>query len=296
MGDRGVSERRPDLSAHSLYSVRPMPLADLHTHTNRSDGRLSPPGLIEKAARRGLAAIAVTDHDSVEALPLAAFAAEQHGITLVPGVELSAWAGEQELHLLGYGFDPQNRRLLDHLARYHTERRDRALAMVEQLGALGVPVRWERVEALAGRGVIGRPHVARALVEARHVGSMGEAFLRFIGNDGPAYVARAPVAPAVLIEMLHDAGGICVLAHPGDRVPEPLLAELVAVGLDGVEVMHPSHDVDLQAYWADVARRYGLLATGGSDYHGYREEEEERFGQYGVPVERLSALGLMVDG
>jgi len=267
-----------------------MPLADLHAHTNRSDGRLSPPGLLEKAARRGLAALAVTDHDSVEGLPLAAYAARQHGIDLVAGVELSAWTGGRELHLLGYAFDPADRALAAHLAHYRADRERRARAIVDRLAELGAPIRWERVAAIAGHGAIGRPHLARALVEARHVETSGEAFLRYLADDAPGYVPRTPVPPADLVALVHAAGGVCVLAHPYDT-SEDTVAALVADGLDGIEVIHPAHDEDRQWHWAEVAARHGLLATGGSDYHGFRgEEEEERFGRYGVPLARVEAL------
>jgi 3',5'-nucleoside bisphosphate phosphatase len=283
-----VSAGVPTFSARRTYVA--VPLADLHTHTNRSDGRLSPPGLVEKAARRGLAALAVTDHDSVEGLPLAAHAAREHGITLVPGVELSAWADGRELHLLGYAFDPADPALRAHLAHYRADRERRAREIVARLGELGAPVRWERVAAIAGRGAIGRPHLAHALVEARHVGSVGEAFLRYLGDGAPANVGKTPVAPAELIALVHGAGGVCVLAHPYD-LPEAAVAALVADGLDGIEVVHPAHDADRQAHWAEVAARHGLLATGGSDHHGFRgEEEDERFGRYGVSLDALAAL------
>jgi 3',5'-nucleoside bisphosphate phosphatase len=267
-----------------------MPLADLHTHTNCSDGRLSPEALVEKAARHGLAALAITDHDSVDAYPLAVGAAQQHGIELISGVELSAWLHDREVHLLGYGFDPASPEVHEHLERYQADRVARARAMVERLAELGVPVRWERVTALAGRGAIGRPHVARALVEARHVDTVTEAFDRFLTLGAPAYVAKPPVASADLIALVHRAGGVCSLAHPGAYVSESVLLDLIDAGLDGVEVVHPSHDEMMEDYWTEVAQRYGLLATGGSDYHGVRPEEDERLGSYGVPYARIRRL------
>ncbi len=267
-----------------------MPLADLHAHTDRSDGRLSPPGLVQKAALRGLAALAITDHDSVDGLALAAPAAKEYGVRLVPGVELSANVGGQDVHLLGYGFDPRDGGLRAHLARYRAERLDRAEAIVARLADLGAPVRMERVLRHAGAGAVGRPHVARALVEARHVPTTGQAFARYLGDDAPAFVAKGNASPAELIGLVHAAGGVCVLAHPGLWTPDALADELVRAGLDGVETVHPAHDADMQAHWEAFAAARGLLTTGGSDYHGFRPEEEERFGSFGVPVERLATL------
>lgn len=261
-----------------------MPRADLHTHTTASDGRLSPPGLVEKAALRGLAALSITDHDTLAAYPTARLAAERHGLELVPGVELSVRAEGRDVHLLGYGFDLEHEGLRAHLARYRAERQRRAEEIVARLGMLGVPVSLGHVLALAEGGAVGRPHVARALLEAGHVGSVQEAFARFLGEGGPAAVPKGAATPEEAITLLHEAGGVCVLAHPGTSITPKVLAHLLEAGLDGIEVVHPVHDEALEAYWRDVARRHGLLETGGSDYHGFREEEEARFGTYTVPA------------
>lgn len=264
--------------------------ADLHTHTTCSDGRLSPPGLVEKAALRGLAALAITDHDSVEAYPLAQAAADRFGITLVPGVELSANVDGADVHLLGYGFDPADAGLRAHLARYRQERLERAREIVARLAALGRVVELERVLTLAGQGAVGRPHVARALVEAGHVETVQEAFERYLGNDAPAFVPKGTATPEELIGLIHAAGGVAVLAHPGHWTREATVRRLVEAGLDGIETVHPAHDENLVGYWQGMAVRYDLLQTGGSDYHGFRELDEERFGAYTVPVERLTRL------
>jgi 3',5'-nucleoside bisphosphate phosphatase len=267
-----------------------MPLADLHTHTTFSDGRLTPPGLVEKAALRGLAALAVTDHDSVGGYPLAAAAAVRYGITVIPGVELSADVDGRDVHILGYGFDPANSDLRAHLAAYREDRLERARAMVGRLETLGVPVRLDRVLRLAAGGAVGRPHVARALVEARHVTTVGQAFERYLADDGAAYVAKVPVSPEALVELVHEAGGVVVIAHPGEVVDEAVLARLLSAGIDGIETIHPSHDEVLRNRWNEVAERHGLFTTGGSDYHGFRPGEEIVFGTLGVPLDRLAHL------
>lgn len=266
------------------------PRADLHTHTTASDGRLSPPGLVEKAALRGLAALSITDHDTIAAYPTARLAAERYGIELIPGVELSAPIEGHDVHLLGYGFDLAHAGLRAHLARYRTQRLERAEEMVARLGALGAPVALDRVLTLAGGGAVGRPHVARALLEAGHVETVQDAFVRFLGDGGPAAVPKGTASPEELIALVHDAGGVCVLAHPGAWITPDVFARLLAAGLDGVEVIHPAHDEVLVEYWRIVARRHGLIETGGSDYHGFREDEEERFGAYTVPAAALERL------
>lgn len=267
-------------------------LADLHTHTDRSDGRLSPPALVERAALRGLGALAITDHDTLAAWPLARFTADRLGLHLIPGVELSARFGEGDLHLLGYGFDPAHPGLREHLARFATERVTRAETIVERLAELGAPVSMERVRRIAGVGVIGRPHVARALVEARHVETMGQAFDRYLGDGAPAFVPKGNATAAELVALVHEAGGFVSLAHPADSVTEADVERLVADGLDAIEVVHPSHLGELESRWDAVAVRFGLRRTGGSDFHGHREGDADRFGRFGIPMDWLAPLGL----
>lgn len=264
--------------------------ADLHTHTTASDGRLSPPGLVQKAHLRGLAALSITDHDTLAAYPTATLAAEKAGIELIPGVELSANVHGHDVHLLGYGFDLADAGLRAHLARYREERVGRAREMVDRVTALGYPVAWERVLEIAGGGAIGRPHVARAIVEAGHAETIQGAFAAFIGDDAPAFVPKGTATPEELIALLHAAGGVCAIAHPATFVRVALVERLVSAGLDAIETVHPAHDADLQAYWRGIAHRFGLIETGGSDYHGFGEHDDERFGTYTVPAGRVRRL------
>ncbi len=267
-----------------------MPRADLHTHTTASDGRLSPPGLVEKAHLRRIAVLSITDHDTLGAYPTAALAAERYGVELIPGVELSANVDGDDVHLLGYGFDLGDEGLRAHLARYRDERHARASEIVDRLAALGRPVRLERVLEIAAGGAVGRPHIARALVEAGHAQTLQGAFTLYLGDGGPAFVPKGRASAEELIALVHAAGGVCVLAHPGTWVEVRFVERLVADGLDGVETVHPAHDDGLREHWRAVARRFGLLETGGSDYHGFGERDDERFGAYTVPAERAAPL------
>ncbi len=267
-----------------------MSRADLHTHTTASDGRLSPPGLVEKAHLRGLSVLSITDHDTLAAYPTASFAAERYGIELIPGVELSANVRGTDVHLLGYGFDLDDAGLRAHLAQYREERQERAEEIVDRLTEIGRPIELDRVLDFAAGGTVGRPHIARALVEAGYAGTVQGAFVQYIGDGAPAFVPKGKASAEELIELVHTAGGVCVLAHPGTWVQVRFAEHLASVGLDGIETVHPSHDDDVREHWRAVTRRLGLFETGGSDYHGFNPRDDERFGQYTVPVERAIPL------
>lgn len=241
---------------------------DLHTHTTASDGLLAPVALVAEARAHGVGLLAVCDHDTTAGLDEAIAAGPTSGVEVWPGVELSCDVEAGEVHILGYFIDRQLPWFQALLERLREGRARRAERMVERLAALGVPVALGRVRAFAGDGAIGRPHVARALVEAGHVQTIGEAFDRFIGRTGPAYVERVKVTPAQAVQIIRAAGGLAVLAHPGWGAQEGLVPELVAAGLDGIEVYYPDHTPDQVAHYAALARAYGLLVTGGTDFHG----------------------------
>jgi hypothetical protein len=262
------------------------PFADLHTHTTYSDGRATPAELVEAAEARGLSALAVTDHDTVDAWPDVQAAARRCGIELLTGVELSVVDDGEEVHLLGYGFRPDDPGLTDHLAQYRAVRRERAEQIVERLQAEGVAIAFADVaRQVAEQGVFGRPHVAAALVEGGHVASTGEAFRKYLQQGEAAYVAKPEFPAHKALSLLHEAGGIGVLAHPGHHTSHALVKRLIRAGLDGIEVAHPSHDRHLVEYYRRLARDYDLVETGGSDYHGHPETDDtssRRFGAYGV--------------
>lgn len=268
----------------------PDALVDLHLHTDRSDGAHAPAEVVRRAVAAGLAAVAVTDHDTLAAWPDAAAAGREHGVEVVPGIECSVRVGAQEVHLLGYAFDPAHERLRRYVDWFRTWRRDRARHVVAQLGAQGVPLPFGAVEAQAGTAVYGRPHVARALVAEGLVETEREAFDRYLGPEGTVDVPVSPVTAATVLALLHEAGGVGVLAHPGHWTSDRTLMALVRAGLDGVECVHPSHDAALTRYYRGVARDFALLETGGSDYHGTRPGDEERLGRFGVPYALLDRL------
>lgn len=264
--------------------------ADLHTHTTASDGLLSPSELVERAMNVGLAAIAITDHDTVVG------ATEAQSLTspnlrVVVGVELSCSIDDVDVHMLGYGFDIANSGLHALLAERADERRTRAAAIVERLASLGVVISLDRVAEIAGDGTIGRPHIARALVEAGSVSTVGEAFDRFLGTGRPGYVERPVLSPDRAIRVIHEAAGSAVLAHPlyspgyADFLPG-----LVAAGLDGIEVIYPDHVAEIRRSLSGLATRFDLVETGGTDFHGDFGRTGKALGETAVSVRVIDAL------
>ena len=245
--------------------------ADLHMHSTASDGVYTPEALMNLAADLGCTHVALTDHDSTAGIPLALEAAKRRGMQLIPGVELSCGA-QKEIHVLGYGFDPENAALRAFCEARVAQRVARMEAMVQRLCELGKPIEMKRVRELA-RGVIARPHMARAMVEAGYVTSVADAFDRYLKPGRPAYVPKEDVKVAEAVRLIAQAGGIAVLAHPmelkmGETQLESLIGEWRAQGLSGVEVYHPSAQNNHAAFLHNLARREGMLVTGGSDFHG----------------------------
>ncbi len=266
--------------------------ADFHTHTNASDGKLTPTALVGLAVSRGLSVLAVTDHDSTEGIAEALAAAAEHpGFTLVPGVEMSTDIPGDEIHVLGYFLDPEDSAFQTMLSDLRTARRDRGRMMVEKLRALGMDIPWERVAEVAGDGSVGRPHVAQVLQEKGYVSSFQEAFDRYIGRNGPAYAERVKLTPVEAIEMLAKAGALPVLAHPASlsNLGE-LLSELKAAGMVGMEVYYQDYDQNTCARLGAAAERYGLLKLGGSDFHGMGGSRERLPGDIPLPDEAIEAF------
>ncbi|MDN5570453.1 MAG: PHP domain-containing protein [Propionibacteriaceae bacterium] len=247
---------------------------DLHTHSLVSDGTDTPTHLVRKAAAAGLDAVALTDHDTFDGIAEAKLAAEALGVEVLGGVEMSTQLGGKSVHVLGYGCDPHDQVLLEELARVRVGRSDRVPAMVARLTELGLPLSVDDVLAQAGGASLGRPHVADAMVAKGYVARRDEAFERYLYEGGPAYVDRYCTPLSAAIDLIHEARGVAVLAHPWGRgrredLPEPYLAELAnEYRLDGVEVDHPDHDDATRAELRALASALGLLATGSSDYHG----------------------------
>lgn len=245
----------------------PASYVDLHAHSTASDGSLRPADAVHTAHAAGLAAFALTDHDTLAGIPEAQAAADVCGLRLIPGVELSVHQGTEEVHLLGLHIRDVAA-LQERLEEFRGYRRTRAEAMVAKLNAHGVPVTFEAVLAEAAGGAIGRPHVARALLAGGHVRDMREAFDRWLGAAKPAYVDKERLDIADGIRIIHDAGGIAVYAHPGSDGRREKVEPLVAAGLDGIEVRHPSHSREDELRLASLAAFFGLVVSGGSDWHG----------------------------
>ncbi len=243
-------------------------VADLHLHTNFSDGTYTPEELVMHARRVGLSAIALTDHDTVEGCARLAVAAEAAGVEFVPGTELTAEVDGVELHLLAYFIDTHHSRLLSETARYQGVRQDRIREMVERLNKLGIPLRTETVFELASCHSPGRPHVARALIQEGFCHSLDEAFERFLKKNRPAWVPKARVSAVDAIQLVHEAGGLAVLAHPGLNRTDAIIDGLVASGLDGIECFHTKHSTNASERYLTIADRHDLAVTGGSDCHG----------------------------
>jgi 3',5'-nucleoside bisphosphate phosphatase len=245
-----------------------MMFADLHLHTNFSDGTYTPEELVAQAAKNRLAAIALTDHDTVEGCERAAMACKTVDIEFIPGAELTAEQNDNEIHILGYFLDTHNPKLLGEIAKFQAVRQDRIREMVTRLNALNIPLKVEDVIALANCRSPGRPHVARALVKAGFVSSLDEAFERFLKRHRPAFVPKAKISSQVAIELIHQANGLAVMAHPGLNRTDEVIPDLVEAGLDGIECFHTKHSTAVSEHYLEIADKYNLLVTGGSDCHG----------------------------
>lgn len=267
---------------------------DLHVHTTASDGRLHPVEVVRKAADCGLSVLAITDHDSVEGVPEAIGAGlEFPGLLVVPGVEINTDVPGTEVHILGYCMSGSDGTLAGTLRRLRDERVKRGRKMVEKLSAVGVDIDWKRVQELAGAGAVGRPHVAQAILEAGYVQSLSEAFDRYIGRKGPAYVERGKVTPEQAVRLIVEAGGFAVLAHPhslGPEGTESITGPLVAAGLTGLEAYYDGHSRDDVEWLLAIAKRRGLLVTGGSDFHGFGGDRETPLGKADIPAECMEAF------
>lgn len=260
---------------------------DLHAHTVFSDGLLTPEQLVDLGIEKHLVAIAVTDHDSVEGIERARTAAAGR-LEIVPGIEVSTSMDGLDLHILGYFLDYQDAGLCARLRGFRQERRDRVTAIVQRLEELGAPVRLDAILEAAGPGVVGRPHVAAALMDAGHVETMDHAFRTFLGAGAEAFVPRPAFHPREAIEMIESAGGLSVLAHPGAHVSDGVIETLCDAGLTGVEVWHPQHRSQMVRRYRQLAARLGLIETGGSDFHG--PHRSTQLGDVRVPVTVLRRL------
>ena len=269
--------------------------ADLHIHSSASDGRHSPAEIVRMAVNAGVTVMALTDHDTINGLiPALEAAGEYPALTLIPGVELSTDTTGGEVHVLGYFIDYTNQEFKASLERMRNSRANRAGKMVTKLNELGCSIELARINEIAGDGALGRAHVAQALLEKGYITSFKEAFTKYIGHDCPAYVAREKLSPAEAVQLVLKADGLPVLAHPFTTLnPGTMVKELKTAGLVGMEVYYAGYLSTEIKNLLNLAQKYELIPTGGTDYHGIDAASEITIGGTDVPihfVEQLIAL------
>jgi 3',5'-nucleoside bisphosphate phosphatase len=266
-----------------------MKFADLHLHTQFSDGTFTSEELVERASKLGFAAIALTDHDTVEGCARAAAACTATNIEFISGTELTAEHADTEVHILAYFVDTQNQVLLTRIAGFQSVRQNRIREMVAALNKLGIPLQAESVFALANCKSPGRPHVARALVKEKLIGSLDEAFERYLKKGRPAWVPKTKMSALEAVELIHQASGLAVMAHPGLNRTDEIIPELVAAGLDGIECFHTKHSTVMAERYLGIADKYHLLITGGSDCHGF-SKVKPLIGTVKLPYDHVQKL------
>lgn len=274
-----------------------MTKGDFHLHSTASDGVHTPTWVMDAAARAGIQVLSLTDHDSTEGLAEAGLAASRLGLRLIPGLELSTDLGKADVHLLAYGFDRNGSKLQDFLAAQREGRLGRTRTIVEILRANGMPIELKRVLEIAGEATVGRPHVARALLERHHVASVQEAFDLWLGNGKPADVNREKLEPADAIRLIHDNGGVVFVGHPvfiSDNYPAAV-EQLAAWGVDGVETYYKHYDAETVAAHAALAARLGLATSGGSDYHGLGNPDDREIGDIPFGDDHVDAFVAFIE-
>jgi len=257
----------------------PVTEVDLHVHTTASDGTMSPAEVVRYAKEKGLRAIAITDHDTIEGLPEGIEEGKKQGLEVIPGVELSVDFPKGTMHVLGYYIDPTCTGLLDELMVLQQARAERNLRMIEKLRGLGIEIEISELKETPEHGQIGRPHFAHTMVKKGYVQNIQDAFDRYLGKGGPAYVEKFRFSPEEAMRFINKAGGVAVLAHPftlnrpQQKDLEDVIAKLKAQGLDGIETYYPEHSEGQTKIYRHLAKKYGLLLTGGSDFHGLTKDK-----------------------
>jgi len=259
-------------------------------HTHYSDGDLSPSDVVQLAHRAGLSLVAITDHDHTGGIEEARKAGVQVGVEVVSGVELSTTLDGREIHILGLLFDHTHRGLTEYLEYLRSERLKRAERIVERLNRLQVPLTMEEVLAQAGTAAVGRPHIATVLVNRGFVGSYQQAFARYLRNGGPAWEGKHGITPLETARLISSAGGVSFVAHPGDTLDEPILDRLITEGVDGIEVVHPSHSPERVTRFKTLAQTRRLPRCGGSDFHGGGRNDSGAVGKYFVSLHDVETI------
>lgn len=274
-----------------------MAVGDFHLHSTASDGVQTPTWVMERAAANGVRVLSLTDHDTTDGLGEAAAAAGRLGLRLIPGVEISTEVGKADVHLLGFGFDPSGPRLQEFFRWQREGRLARVEKIVRILRDHGMPLETKRVLEIAGEATVGRPHVARALVEKGYVASVQEAFDLWLGNGKPADVNREKLDPQDAIAIIHEHGGVVFVAHPvfiGEDYVE-VLRMLRGLGADGIETYYKHYPPETVARHAALAQELGMAASGGSDFHGLGNPDDRDIGDIPFPEERVREFVDFID-
>ncbi|MAT58897.1 MAG: PHP domain-containing protein [Melioribacteraceae bacterium] len=266
---------------------------DLHTHTVYSDGSLTPKELLDYAKSVHLTTISITDHDTIDAIPEAKKYGKEIGVEVIPGLEISTDIEDKEVHLLGYFIDINDEELKKYLRFFREERFFRAKRMIKKLNDLNIDISIDDVLKIAKNSAIGRPHIAAALLEKGYINNFYEAFNKYIGDNGPAYERKIHVSAQSAVKLIADAGGLCFIAHPG-HLKESILTNLINAGIDGIEVIHPSHNDFQVKFYRGIVNQYCLLESGGSDFHGSIKGDERNLGKYYISKTKFENMKKML--
>lgn len=265
-------------------------LIDLHVHTNASDGLFPPAKIVKLAKLAGVTVLGVADHDTVNGIDESIEAGVNEGVKIVPSVEINSYNGDAEYHILGCFIDHTDEELRGVLAEFRRARVQRMHVILSRLAALDISLKAEEVLSLSGDGSLGRPHIARALVKKGYASSVRDAFDMYIGEGKPAYAPRSKLTPEEAITIINRAGGVAVLAHPGLWGGDDIIPRLASSGMEGIEVYSPSHTRDQTKRYLKLAHELGLVATGGSDYHGWGNTDRNTIGIARTPPSEFAHL------
>ncbi len=266
---------------------------DLHIHTNYSDGAHTPFEIVRMAKEKGIGTISITDHDSINGIEGAIMFGKELGIEVIPGLEISTDIEDQEVHILGLLIDHNSEELRKYLSFFREERVQRIKRIISKLNGLNIDITLEDVLKHAKNSAVGRPHVASALTDMGYCSNYFEAFVKYIGDKGPAYERKIHVSPQSALKLIGDAGGLSFIAHPCN-IKESILTALIDFGIDGIEVIHPSHSGSDVQFYRGIVNQYCLLETGGSDFHGGKKNDESNFGKFYTKASTLDAMKSML--
>ena len=262
---------------------------DLHTHTYFSDGIHSPSNLVCLAKLKGLSVVSITDHDSVNGIEEAIIAGKNFDVKIIPGMEISTDIEDKEVHILGYFIDIHKKELQKYLKFFREERHYRAKRIIKKLNNLGINIEFKDVITVAKNSAIGRPHIASALLKLGIVNDYYEAFQKYLGDHAPAYEKKIHISHQSALKLISDSGGLSFLAHPGN-LKESILMTLINAGIDGIEVIHPTHNNYQKKFYKGIINQYCLLESGGSDYHGGNKRDDYNFGKYFITSTQLEKM------